>query len=335
MNNYFQLTENEQRLVLQQSAARYGLPPQAIEKDLWVSTILQIVFTLPFAEKIIFKGGTSLSKVWHLIDRFSEDIDLAVDRSLFDFEGDLTKKQIKKLRKASSLFVKDEFTPALESALEKYGLNNLCSVKPEPDGEGDSTYPEPRKIFVSYKSVWPDPLAYLSPIVMLEIGARSLLEPHENTHICSMVESLFPTIQTTIVDSEVATALASKTFLEKVFLLHELFSVEGHGEIANRKSRHLYDLSRMMDKDFALSAIDDDALWESIRHHREIFTSVSGMDYTPDIRKRLVLVPRENIITAWESDYKSMCTSMIYGEKPSFNQLIERMRELESRFLQS
>ena len=78
----------------------------------------------------------------------------------------------------------------------------------------------------------------------------------------------------------------------------------------------------MMDKDFALSAIDDDALWESIRHHREIFTSVSGMDYTPDIRKRLVLVPRENIITAWESDYKSMCTSMIYGEKPSFNQLI-------------
>lgn len=58
MNNYFQLTENEQRLVLQQSAARYGLPPQAIEKDLWVSTILQIVFTLPFAEKIIFKGGT-------------------------------------------------------------------------------------------------------------------------------------------------------------------------------------------------------------------------------------------------------------------------------------
>lgn len=78
-------------------------------------------------------------------------------RSLtFDFEGDLTKKQIKKLRKASSLFVKDEFTPALESALEKYGLNNLCSVKPEPDGEGDSTYPEPRKIFVSYKSVWPD-----------------------------------------------------------------------------------------------------------------------------------------------------------------------------------
>lgn len=110
MNNFFELSSDDQRRVLQQASVRCGLPPQAIEKDLWVSTILQIVFDLPFADKLIFKGGTSLSKVWHLIDRFSEDIDLAVDRSLFGLEGDLTKKQIKKLRKASSLFVKDEFS---------------------------------------------------------------------------------------------------------------------------------------------------------------------------------------------------------------------------------
>lgn len=67
-----------------------------------------------------------MSKVWHLIERFSEDIDLAVDRSLFGFEGDLTKKQIKKLRKASSLFVKDTFCPALQEAVEKYGLQDFC-----------------------------------------------------------------------------------------------------------------------------------------------------------------------------------------------------------------
>lgn len=78
-----------------------------------------------------------------------------------------------------------------------------------------------------------------------------------------MVEELFPSIQTTLVDSQVTTALASKTFLEKAFLLHELFSVEGWGDIAERKSRHLYDLSKMMDEDFALKAIGDDDLWES------------------------------------------------------------------------
>lgn len=331
-NNYFFLSEDYQRRVLQQASAKYGLPPQAIEKDLWVSTILQIVFTLPFSDNIIFKGGTSLSKVWHLIDRFSEDIDLAVDRSLFGFEGDLTKKQIKKLRKASSLFVKETFEPALHKALDSYGLSDCCIIESEPDGEGDSTYPEPRKIYVRYKSAWAEPLAYLAPVVMLEVGARSLLEPHENTHIRSMVEDLFPSIQTTLVDSEVATALASKTFLEKAFLLHELFSVEGRGVIADRKSRHLYDLSRMMNKDFALSAINNDELWESIRHHREIFTSINGVDYEPDVRHRLVLVPREDIQAAWEADYKSMCSSMIFGDKPTFKQLMKQMAELEEIF---
>ncbi len=332
MNNYFKLSPEDQRRVLQQASARLGLPPQAIEKDLWVSTILQIVFTLTYADKMIFKGGTSLSKVWHHIERFSEDIDLAVDRSLFGLEGDLTKKQIKRLRKASSLFVKEEFTPALQSRIEELGLSTLCSIKAEPDGDGDSTYPEPRKIFVKYRSAWAEPIEYLPPMVMLEIGARSLLEPNEQTHISSMVEDLFPSIRTTLVDSNISTALANKTFLEKVFLLHELFSVEGRGETAERKSRHLYDLSRMMDKDFAMAAISDDELWNSISHHREVFTSVRGMDYTPDVRKRICLVPRSDIRSAWEQDYKSMCDSMIFGNKPTFEELLQQMCELEKRF---
>ncbi len=335
MNNYFQLSIDDQRRVLQQASARYGLPPQAIEKDLWVTTILQIVFTLPFADKLIFKGGTSLSKVWHLIDRFSEDIDLAVDRSLFGFEGDLTKRQIKKLRKASSLFVKEELCTQLQAAIEDYGLGALCILEPEPDGEGDGTYPEPRKLYIRYKSAWSEPLAYLSPVVMLEVGARSLFEPNEQTVITSMVEDLFPTIRTTLVNSKIATAVASKTFLEKVFLLHEMFSIEGGGMKAERKSRHMYDLYRMMDKDFAIAAIKDDVLWESIRNHREIFTSVSGMDYTPDIRKRIALIPSANIIKAWEEDYNSMGSAMIYGEKPTFHTLMKSMELLESRFTRS
>ncbi len=329
MNNYFEPSIDDQRRVLQQASAQYRLPPQAIEKDLWVTTILQIVFTLPFADKLIFKGGTSLSKVWKQIERFSEDIDLAVDRSLFGFEGDLTKKQIKKLRKASSLFVKEEFCQQLQSAIEKYSLSSQCSLEPEPDGEGDNTYPEPRKLYVKYKSAWAEPLAYLSPVVMLEVGARSLLEPNVQTEITSMVEDLFPAIQTTLVPSKIATAVAAKTFLEKIFLIHEMFSVEGQGVKTERKSRHLYDLSRMMDKDFAIAAIKDDELWESIRHHREIFTSVRGMDYTPDVRKRIVLVPRPDIIKAWEDDYNRMSTAMIFGEKPSFADLVNRMKTLE------
>jgi len=140
------------------------------------------------------------------------------------------------------------------------------------------------------------------------------------------------TCSLSLVSSKVTTAVASKTFLEKVFLIHEMFSVFGQGIKAERKSRHLYDLSRMMDKDFALAAIKNDELWESIRHHRKVFTSVRGMDYTPDVRKRIVLVPRPDIIKIWEDDYNSMSTAMIFGEKPTFSVLLENMKQLEERF---
>ena len=116
MNNYISLTEDQQRLLLSQTAALVGLPEQAVEKDLWVTMILQLVFTLPYAGKMVFKGGTTLAKAG-LIERFSEDIDLAIDRSQFGFEGDLTKKQLKTLRKQSSFFVKDTFSEDLRKEI--------------------------------------------------------------------------------------------------------------------------------------------------------------------------------------------------------------------------
>ena len=331
-NNYFALDNVSQRHLLEQAIVKVGLPPQAIEKDIWVSTILQMVFTLPFADKVIFKGGTSLSKVWEVINRFSEDIDLAIDRSVFDLEGDLTKKKLKKLRKASSVFVRENFKNALQQVLDNYGLSNLCTLDAEPDGEGDNTYPEPRKLFVHYKSVFADNIDYIKPVVMLEIGSRSLFEPNEKASIHSLLEGAFPSIQTSLAEAKIATAVPGKTFLEKVFLLHELFSISGYGMKANRKSRHLYDLYRMMNEDFALDAIKDHDLWETICHHREIFTSVKGMDYKSDIRNGLVLVPRKDILDNWRKDYEVMCQAMIYGDKPTFSELIEAMHELEHRF---
>ena len=119
-----------------------------------------------------------MSKVYHLIDRMSEDIDLAIDRSFFGLTGDLTKRQTKKLRKQSSLFVRDEFASQLEDRLKEYGLEQYLTVEPEPDGEGDNTYPEPRKIHIRYNALFGKP-SYLNPEVMLEIGSRSLFEPTE------------------------------------------------------------------------------------------------------------------------------------------------------------
>lgn len=110
--------------------------------------------------------------------------------------------------------------------------------------------------------------------VVLEIGARSLMEPVQLLHVKSLVESHFPNIRTSVQDPEIATSTPAKTFLEKAFLLHELFSVNEHAGKANHRSRHLYDLERMMDMPFAVAAINDNDLWESIQHHRSIYTAV-------------------------------------------------------------
>ena len=166
--------------------------------------------------------------------------------------------------------------------------------------------------------------------VKLEIGARSLLEPTSEAMVTSVLEDILP-ISTTIKQVMIPTALAEKTFLEKAFLLHELFSSQTLRE-ANRKSRHLYDLAQMMSTDIAARAIADDELWNTIHHHRELFTSMSGVDYTPDIRKRIRLLPPDDVIDDWRKDYKDMQSSMIYGEKPTFEELMRKMAELENMF---
>lgn len=328
--NWRNLTKEEQVAALQQVAGQKHIPPQAVEKDLWVTVILQVVFSLPFAGKLLFKGGTSLSKVFGRIERFSEDIDLAVDRTLFGLEGDLTKKQLKSLRKLSSTFVRDEFLHEMQEAMLRFGLDGL-KVKSEPDGEGDATYPEPRKLFIEYQSMFRESIDYIRPRVMLEIGARSLIEPATEVKINSMVEQMYPDVKTAVVEPLIATAVIEKTFLEKAFLLHELFTT-GAGVFAGRKSRHMYDLEKMMDERFATEAIGNDELWEAISHHRQVFTSMRDVDYTPDIRRRIVLVPPQAFLKEWKNDYESMRSTMVFGTALEFDALIERMRELERRF---
>lgn len=265
-----------------------------------------------------------------MIQRFFEDIDLAIDPAIWGFEGVLTKKQIKHLRKASSVFVRDELCQSLKSAIRQLGLDKWLQVEADPDGEGDNTYPEPRVIHVRYYSLFDTELPYLHSEVKLEIGARSLLEPTSKAEVKSLIEQTLP-IETIISKVAISTAVAEKTFLEKVFLLHEIFSIESVKE-ADRKSRHLYDLSMMMNTDIAAKAIADNELWETIRLHRESFTHMNGVDYTPDIRKQICLVPPTSLINVWKQDYNDMRTAMICGDTPTFDVLIEQMRKLEKMF---
>ena len=331
MHRFLTLTDSQRKNVYESISHKVNLPAQVVEKDFWVTAVLQIVFSLPIAKHLVFKGGTSLSKGWKLIERFSEDIDLAVDPVFLGAsEGDLTKKQIKKLRKASSMFVLEQLTPMIRERIADVGLQSFITLDAQPNGEGDNTYPEPRQVYFHYQSVFSVTLSYLRPDIVLEVSARSLLEPANAIEVKSILAEHLPFEPLT--QAAVHTATPAKTFLEKAFLLHEMFSLPGHGMKAERKSRHLYDLYVMMNKDFAQSAITDNQLWESIRHHREIYTSVRDMDYTPEVRHRMQLVPREDIIEVWRNDYEAMKESMIYGKKPTFEELIYGMSLLQGLF---
>jgi len=328
MSKSILLSDEARKVAINNVFLQTGIFPQIIEKDLWVTTVLQLIFSLPFAEKLVFKGGTSLSKVWNLIQRFSEDIDMAVDRELFDLQGDLTVKQLKKLRKRSSLFVKETFCSELQKTFEKYDLQYLFTIEPQPDGEGDKTYPEPRKIFIRYKSLFDD-IPYLKSEIVLEIGARSLFEPIERHEIKSMISQNL-NIDANIENNPINTAIPAKTFIEKAFLLHEIFTSAGR-MLANRKSRHLYDLEKMMDKEFAITAISNHVLWNAIRRHREKFTHINGVDYSLDIRPNICLIPPEQVIEDWRQDYETMQRTMIYGKSLTFEELIDRIKQLEER----
>lgn len=328
---FMQYTEEQQRQAFLLTSRQKHLPEPIIEKDWWVTQVLNILFRLPIADQLVFKGGTSLSKAWQLIERFSEDIDLAVNPTYFGASDTPTKKQIKQLRKRASLFVAEDLAAMLQAALDEAGLSALCRIEVQPNGEGDSTYPEPRVISLHYRSLYAEnAMSYVRPVVKLEVGARSLIEPMESFACKSMVSEVLP-----VHDYSPATihvAAPQKTFLEKVFLLHELFSIERSNLLANRRSRHLYDLERMMDKPFAVAAIQDDVLWEHIRQHRMAFTAMLGVDYSDDMRSHLCLTPPEPWLSEWQDDYNRMCQTMIYGDKLPFDQLLARIKELEERF---
>lgn len=290
-----------------------------------------MLFGLPIAGQLVFKGGTSLSKAWNLIERFSEDIDLAVNPEYFGVTDTPTKKKIKQLRKRSSLFVSQELSILLQQAINEAGLSDLCHMEVQPDGEGDNTYPEPRIISLHYRSLYAESSAsYVQPIVKLEIGARSLIEPMEQVECHSMLSEVLPISD--LNNTSIHVAAPQKTFLEKVFLLHELFSIDREKLTANRRSRHLYDLERMMDKPFAMNAVKDNDLWEHIRQHRMAFTAMAGVDYNDHMREHLRLTPPDKWLRDWQEDYHRMCNTMIYGDKLPFDQLLARIRELENRF---
>lgn len=325
MTEWLNIEDERKRVVYEQVSANKGLPPIAIEKDFWVTLVLASVFELKKAESMVFKGGTSLSKGWNLIQRFSEDVDLAVDRKAFGFDSKLGSSKRTRLRKAIREFVLEEFTPQLMNNLQKKGADVEVEVWKSENSDED-----PSIIEVRFPAVT-ESISYLPPRVLIEINARSLIEPNEKRELTPLVGSVFPQLDIDLIPVNIPCVLPRRTFLEKVFLLHEEFQKNPDELRANRLSRHLYDVESMMDTVHGNEALNDEELYMDIIHHRKHITKISGIDYDKHLPGSINLVPPEESIKQWQDDYQAMQESMIHGDSIPFDKLIDRMKELMER----
>lgn len=329
---FIDIPADRQRQAINNVALKTELPPSSIEKDWWVTQVLKALHTLPYAEHIAFKGGTSLSKCWNLIARFSEDIDIALSREFLGFGGELSKTQISdKLRRAACSFVRGKMQYDVKEALLAQGIRQdvfSVDVVITP-----VTTVDPEVVTVTYQSLY-DVSPYIKNTVKLEISGRSMVEPVEKKFINAAIDAHFPNAPFAEEPFEVNAVIPERTFLEKVFLLHEEF----HKDVVRveRMSRHVYDLAMMMDSERKIAdrAVNNEELYRTVLEHRRKFIGLKGFNYDELYTDTLCIVPGNEIAERWQEDYKFMGEHMIYGPVPSFEELVEKMTLLNDKIRQ-
>jgi hypothetical protein len=333
MNKFALLPAADRAAVLQETAARMGIDsPAIIEKDFWVCWTLGQIFTVASLPGPLFKGGTSLSKVYGIIARFSEDVDIVFDRHALGFEGDSDpiniagtnrrNRRLEELAAACSQTVQGSVCDALQTRFQSELGDAGWSIKPDlADRDGQSllfAYPvglEPRL----YGTV-----GYIRPFVRLEFGCRGDVWPTENRTIRAYVAEQFPDFFGSV-DCSVHVLRPERTFWEKVTLLH---AVTHSGKMPPRLSRHYYDVSRMYRHDVGRQALADPALLEAVVRHKTAFFREAAARYDLAVPGSLKIIPGDEQERAVRRDYREM-QEMFFGEAPEFDDILADIREIE------
>ncbi len=340
MDQFVRLPGDERRLYFVQTAERMRLSPQIIEKDFWVCWTLRELFGSPeIGSKLIFKGGTSLSKAYKLINRFSEDVDLAIDRSClgfdseaFDPEADVSgnerRRRIDRLKEACQNKIANELRPMMIKSIEAaLGEVQGWSLTVDHDDIDLQT------LLFAYPASTPDVKgAYIRPAVKIEVGARSDHWPSDQVQITSYIAEQFPAAFETP-DFVVKVLAAERTFWEKATLLHAEYHRPLDQRIPLRLSRHYYDTSRLI-----LSGIGDKAavhleLLQRVVDHKKIFFSKASARYDEAKRGSLRLGTQPERIQTLAEDYDKM-GEMFFSERPTFSEITRILEEWEAKFNQ-
>ena len=328
MKEFIAMPEERRRLVCTETGAKMNLFEIAVEKDFWVCWTLHKLFGLPeWGEHLTFKGGTSLSKCWNLIDRFSEDIDIVIDRRALGFGGDnaleraasrkQTKKHLKALKAACRQCISDRIYPALIDVISSDLREALqWTLEPDPDDLEGQT------LLLFYPTAFPEQAAYLRRAVKIEMGARSDTNPAESIEIKPYISDAFPDL---LLESgtNVRAVVPRRTFWEKAMLLHEkTFRPEANKRHRAGMARHYYDLYRLIQAGIGNQSAQDLDLFYRIVAHRQVFFRYTWLDYSTMNLGQLRLLPAEADRPAWQADYEGMRKEMFYGDVPTFEEIL-------------
>jgi hypothetical protein len=320
---FYRLPKSEKQLIFKQIHEDMSIHEASIEKDWWVVQTLALVFQTSAAPHLVFKGGTSLSKAWGIIERFSEDVDLALSYEFLGFSDNSSRTQITKLRDASFKYISKTFLPELRLVFQANGFSDVeidLTQVASPDQD-------PVTILVKYQSVT-EKNQYILPGVKLEIGSHTMREPFTNRSFSSYVGEKFAS--RSFADQPIILPCVNpeRTLLEKLFLLQEEFQRPVERIRVERLSRHLYDIYRIWNAGYAEVVLKNQELYRSIVTHRERFTRLHGVNYSLHYPPNLNPLPPTEYLDAWEADYKTMQQQMIYGEDISFVKLMTELKAI-------
>jgi len=310
VDRFFLLPDERRRVLCEEAGRILGLSAGSVEKDFWVCWTLRTLFDLPISgPHLTFKGGTSLSKGWKLIQRFSEDMDIVIDRGYLGFGGERAPedasshkqcaKRIDELKNACQRHIRDVLLPAFRDRVrELLPGANLPRIENDPDDEDDQT------ILFHYRAATAE-ATYIRPIVKIELGARSDIDPSATPAITPYLGDVFPN---EIGESSfsVRTLAPERTFCEKVALLHEeSYRAKDDGP-KPRLARHYYDLWCLLSAGIGDRARADEGLFERVAAHRAVFFRRSKEAQDSLRRGSLRLVPPADRRAAWKRDYDAM-----------------------------
>jgi Nucleotidyl transferase AbiEii toxin, Type IV TA system len=321
------LDRQTQREIYLSVSQKTGLTGPILEKDVWVCWTLNTLFSMPNALPMAFKGGTSLSKVYSAISKFSEDIDVtiaykALDDSIDPFDTSTSRKArdrySAKLKNEVARHVSDVVAPHFRSTLAEELAHDFELI------ELDDANPE--NLLIHYPSAFDETGDYLASRVKVEFGGRNAILPNE-THLVQAYAAEHTT-GLSFPQAAVQVLAAERTFWEKATLIHVACG-RPLREDSSRQSRHWYDLDRLAQSDIGRRALANRDLLTDVVKVKKVFFNSSAANYDACLSGRLLLIPTGDSLTELKRDYSAMqAANMLLGAVPDFEDIINRLGQL-------